>query len=896
MTLLPGPRRTTVSIFVLLLFAVFRTSAATLPPGFSESLIAQGLDPTDMTLLSDGRIFITIKSGKVVIVEDGILRAAPLLNIEDRVDNYNERGLGHIVLDPAFDSNGFYYLFYTVAGQNLNRVSRFTAIGNFSDPTSEQIIIELDNMPGTIHNAGDMIFGLDGKLYISTGDGAQASAAQSLSSLLGKVLRINADGTIPADNPFVTTTTGKYQSIFALGFRNPFSMDIDPGSDAIFVSEVGNSAWEEINHVQAGRNYGWPGIEGMRVGQALPAIGTYKDPEYVYPHGSGVNAGCAIVGAAFYRPQQNQFPAAYHGQFFFADYCNGYIKYLDPANTANVHVFAENIDRPLMLLTAPDGSMYYLARGGLGGGSEGDNTSSSEGTLWRVTYTGSGAPSISISPQNALVSIGETVEFSVTATGAPPVSFQWQVNGTDIDGATQSTYSLTNAQAGDNGNTFRCVVSNTFGAATSGEATLTVTSNTRPEPQFTWALTSGGMLYRGGESLTLEGSAADAEDGNLPATALTWKIDFHHDHHHHPALASLSGVSSYTYEIPKVGETSSNVWYRVYLTATDLSNPSLSKTIYQDIFPDKVDITLLTVPEGLTLLLDGQTITAPHTFTSVVNTTRMLEAPSSLIDNQTAYTFDHWSTGTTRTLVFDTPPEDITFTATYKVVPLGNGSGLMGYYFTNQEQTFNGAPTMVRLDPTIDFDWVGGSPDPRISNDNFTVRWLGEILPPFTDTYTFFLTGDDGIRLWINDELLIDKWVDQPPTEWSGSIALEENLKYPIKVEYYERGGGALVSLSWSTPQLVKHVIPTSQLSTDIITSNESIPQSGLHVYPTIIRESFTVEHTDGMYGEWILIDALGHIVMTGPVSDRFIVSATALKPGVYIFRMGSKIVRIAKY
>jgi hypothetical protein len=220
----------------------------------------------------------------------------------------------------------------------------------------------------------------------------------------------------------------------------------------------------------------------------------------------------------------------------------------------------------------------------------------------------------------------------------------------------------------------------------------------------------------------------------------------------------------------------------------------------------------------------------------------------------------------------------------------------MGYYYTNQNKTFDGAPTVVRLDPRIDFDWFGGSPDPLISNDNFTVRWLGEILSQFTDTYTFYLRGDDGIRLWVNDELLIDKWIDQPSTEWSGSIALEKNIKYPIKVEFYERGGGALVSLSWSTPQITKHVIPASQLSPDIITSAESLSKTGLLVYPTITHESFAVAYTGEGREDWILIDALGRVVMKGPMSDHFSVRTDALKPGMYIFRTENSVIRIMKY
>jgi glucose/arabinose dehydrogenase len=151
--------------FILL---AWPSAGSQLPAGFVEKLIAQNLDPTDMVIAPDGRIFITIKSGKILIIENGILSTSLLLTLS--VDNFNERGLGHIVLDPNFNSNNYYYVYYTVPNSNFNRVSRFTANGNSTLPGSEFVLLDLDVLSGTIHNAGDMAFGLDGKLYIASGD------------------------------------------------------------------------------------------------------------------------------------------------------------------------------------------------------------------------------------------------------------------------------------------------------------------------------------------------------------------------------------------------------------------------------------------------------------------------------------------------------------------------------------------------------------------------------------------------------------------------------------------------------------------------------------------------------------------------------------------------------
>ncbi len=143
---------------------------------------------------------------------------------------------------------------------------------------------------------------------------------------------------------------------------------------------------------------------------------------------------------------------------------------------------------------------------------------------------------------------------------------------------------------------------------------------------------------------------------------------------------------------------------------------------------------------------------------------------------------------------------------------IGNGTGLFGAYYSNQPKTFANPPTITRVDPTVDYDWGNGSPDPAISDDHFTARWTGTVQAQFSEPYTFYTTTDDGVRLWVNGQLVIDEWIDQAPTEWNGSILLAAGQKYPITMEYYENGGGAAAHLSWASPSTAKTVIPQSQL------------------------------------------------------------------------------------
>jgi glucose/arabinose dehydrogenase len=657
-------------LFLLCVSLSLFAHSSQLPSGFVEQLIAQNLDPTDLVIAPDGRIFITIKSGKIMMVQNGVMSATPFLNIP--VYNYNEAGLCHMVLDPNFNVNHYYYVYYTVSDATHNRLSRFTANGNVTLAGSEVVLLELD--PGSLHNGGDLAFGLDGKLYVAVGEGNNPNNPQSFGSLLGKVLRLNQDGTIPSDNPFFNdaTVTGKNKAIWALGFRNPFSLDIQPGTGKIFLSDTGADKAEEVNEVQAGKNYGWPLIEGMRTNEVAPA--NYKDPRYVYGHGFTAFTGCAIVAAAFYNPVVNQFPSQYVGQFFYADYCNGYINYIDPA-TATPHTFATGINRPVAVVIASDGTLYYLARAGLGGSPDA-NTSSTDGTLWKVAYTGSGSPVISVQPQNKLAVVGDDVNFIMSASGAQPLSYQWMVNGAPIAGATQASYTLAKAQLTDNNKKFSCTVSNSFGSATTQEATLTVNENTRPVPQFTVTLPGNATLYQAGQTIAFSGGATDNEDGTLPPSALTWKIDFHHELHFHPALPATSGITSGSFTIPKSGETNDHVWYRVILTATD--SKGLATSVYQDIFPQKVSIILSTTPKGLPLNLDGQPIQTSDTVIAVVGVTRTLNAPATSTISGSQYLFSGWTPSVrTPSITFDVPEKDSSFTASYSDISIEPQSALL---------------------------------------------------------------------------------------------------------------------------------------------------------------------------------------------------------------------------
>ena len=337
--------------------AVPAAAASTLPPGFTEQLVASGLvNPTAMAIAPDGRIFICQQGGQLRVVKDVVLLAAPFVALI--VNSTGERGLLGVAFDPAFATNGFVYVYYTATSPNIhNRVSRFTAAGDVAAPGSEFVLMDLEPLGATNHNGGAIHFGVDGKLYVAVGENAVGSNAQTLTNRLGKILRVNSNGTIPADNPFFGEATGANRSIWALGLRNPFTFGVQPFSGRIFINDVGQGAWEEINDGHAGANYGWPATEGPTTDPR------FDTPFFAYDRrGTGE---CAITGGAFYNPAAAQFPAEYVGRYFFADLCGGWIRRLNPEDR-RVEGFATGIPSPVDLAVSENGSLYYLARGGGG--------------------------------------------------------------------------------------------------------------------------------------------------------------------------------------------------------------------------------------------------------------------------------------------------------------------------------------------------------------------------------------------------------------------------------------------------------------------------------------------------------------------------------------------------
>lgn len=335
-------------------------------PGFvHQNAWVTGLSgATRMAQAPDGRMFVAEQTGALRVVKNGALLPTPFVTLP--VHSVGEHGLVGVALHPAFATNGWVYVYYTTAeGGVHNRISRLTANGDVAAPGSEVRLVDLPPLVAEIHDAGSMVFGQDGKLYVGVGENAVPSNAQDLSTPLGKLLRLNEDGSIPPDNPFCSRAEIAC-GVWARGLRNPFTLSLEPGTGRIFIGDVGQGTWEEIDLAASGANYGWPGSEGPdNVGAGITApLFTYRHSATT-PPGTGPGGfftGYAIGGGAFYPSTATLFPLAFRNSFYFVDYVTRFIGRLDLANGNAAYAFGQLAGPPVGVHTGNDGALYVLTR------------------------------------------------------------------------------------------------------------------------------------------------------------------------------------------------------------------------------------------------------------------------------------------------------------------------------------------------------------------------------------------------------------------------------------------------------------------------------------------------------------------------------------------------------
>ena len=697
--------------------ATFRTGSRGLLPGFQESFAVGIVEaPTAVRFSPDGRVFVAEKSG-IVRVFDSVddTTATTFLDLRTKVHNYWDRGLLGFALDPQFPAKPFVYALYTydaaiggtaprwgTAGQTSDpcpdppgpttngcvvsgRLSRFEALGGGNTAGPEQVLLEDWCQQFPSHSIGDLVFGADGALYVSAGEGASFSYEDygqtgnpcgdppneggSLRSqdirtggdpvgYSGTILRVNPDtGEALPDNPNASSTDDKARRIIAYGLRNPFRMTIRPGTSEPWIGDVGAGTWEEIDRVPKPpgwvENFGWPCYEGtpkspgfdsldLGLCESLYASGAVRAPFYAYNHSAKVSSedNCApgsssISGLAF-TPPGSTWPAEFDGALFFADYSRDCIWVMETGGSglpkpSRIFQFRAPAAGVVNLQFGPGGDLYYPDLAGF---------------IRRIHYSaGNQAPRavISASPTNGPTPLH--VDFGAGGSSDPDagdtLSYDWDLDGDgQYDDATGSTAQFDYPAAGR----YLAAVRVTDNHGASATDAVAISAGNTP-PTATITSPTPGLTWKVGDPISFAGSATDQQNGNLPASALSWKLTLEHcpSNCHEHDIQTWTGVSSGSFVAPDHEYPSYLV---LKLTATDSGGLSDTQTI--SFYPKTATLSLASSPTGLQLSLNGTVFTTPFTKQVILNSVNGLSAPTPQTLGGSTYDFSSWSDGGAR--------------------------------------------------------------------------------------------------------------------------------------------------------------------------------------------------------------------------------------------------------
>ena len=680
---------------------------------FQHQVLIEGLSfPMSAAFLPDGRMLVITKAGTVYIsspLDQQPVTLSQYLWLWN-VDGNAEHGLTEIILDPDFETNHWFYLYYSTLSFK-DRVSRFTHVGASAAVNSEVVIWETPvTYSGCCHIGGAMCIDNDNKIMLAIGDDFNAAIAQDLHSPFGKVHRFGLNGAIPSDNPYYDNTPGLYnangvlKSVYSAGLRSPFRGSYDPPTDRFLISVVGgndvDSSWEDLRLAGPGENYGWPYCGDIGRGANGDCDSSiYNDPVFTYRH---LGSNASIIAGPVYRG--SMFGAAWQGKFFYADYSRGWIRYLTfDGNGAVVgddpfmhpaQVGGDSAISVVKIMEAPDGSLYYIS---FFGGPD------FTGSIHRVFLAIDQSPICGVVTASPDSGPGPTLNVQLSATATDPeglpLTYQW----TPGNGTTPPPGPIANVLYAAEGPYSAQVVVSDGNSSTVCPA-VPIRVGTPPTVQITSPL--NGSFFQAGT--VVECVALGNDDDPLPQSSYSWNAVFHHEQHIHPD-ANASGTSNFDLIIPADGHGfSGNTYLTVTVTVTDASG--LQATASIDLFPQKVNVLLNTEPPGLQLLMEGMPVNTPFVTDQAVGSDLTMSIPlGDQCSAFGAYTFSSWSDGGPTTHAYTVPSGNDTLTAHFD---FNSSCGTCG-----KAMQFDGAGDLVSIstpftvvgDFTYEF-WLNAAP------------------------------------------------------------------------------------------------------------------------------------------------------------------------------------------
>lgn len=615
-------------------FAAVSHAATLWQAGYSYTTVVNDStieNPTGLEVAPDGRIFISERSGKISIVSSPGGTRQTLATLP--VDSSGERGLLNIALDNDFANHPFLYVYYTGTDSRL-RIGKMSVTSAGLGPVTN--IYTGTEQFNQYHNGGGLDTDMQGHVYFSIGENYKPQLSQDVTVENGKVMRINRDGSIPADNPYVGNAAAP-ASLYARGFRNPFRLSVDRTTGDVYVGDVGSEYAEEVNKVLPGRNYGWPDQEGGRCSDPC----AFERPIYYYNRGS---SGLTIILGAVYRG--STYPAAMQGKIFFGDWMVGLMDTVDSQAPHSLANFSTGNGNIIDFDLGADGKIYFIEH--------------YSHKVTRIDYNGSDV--INHEPTAA--------PRCTPLQGGVPLVVQCEARATDEDGDTL-TYSWDFESGATSVLTNPSHTYTTAGAKTvtlkvsDGKATITsapIRIQAGILPTVTITEPTGPRLYKAGETINYKVDAHDAS-GN-PIDNVSVKINLHHNEHEHDLMPATPGKTG-SVAIPTTGETEPTIFYRIYATATDTNG--LQATTTRDVQMLKTRATLKTSLNSGTLQIDGVGHPSGTAVEGVVGVQRSLTAPQTITDaNGLEHEFVSWSDGGARTHTISFPDVDSTFTAQYR--------------------------------------------------------------------------------------------------------------------------------------------------------------------------------------------------------------------------------------